>query len=382
MRAPLLLTVILALVATATVPAQHFIHTTLGPRGYSDGVLAFSAATTQRVDADTERVACKFYTRSTSAITHVDMNLNIGGTVTDTNFTIEVQTDSSDTPSGTPVGTATGAFAGPAAAGFIGAQALGSNTGALTINTPYWIVLQRASGGSLSGTDFIEARQTGATTGRINQGNVRHYNGSDWTTTAATAAECIAVYTHLDSSFSGLAHTASISTGGSGNTDIFGTNRQGVRYKVGAAIIVHGWKVAIQKTGSPSALEIVTYEGNTAEATCSMAAAQIVSNQMFICWNATPPTITAGANLYAVLRQASNGGDDSNDYDPRIYTLNATYIAAMLPTDVRYVFGTGDDPTAWTPNTAAFPVMEPIVSDLAADLSGGAAPQKRVIGGQ
>src|SRR5687768_804622 len=107
-----------------------------------------SSNSTYRIDADAEAIAMKFYADRVSPITHLDMYLDIAGTVTGTNFSLSVETDSSDAPSGTVLGAASAAFAGPAVDGWVGAQALATATGALTLNAPYWVVLRRVSGTS------------------------------------------------------------------------------------------------------------------------------------------------------------------------------------------------------------------------------------------
>lgn len=137
-----------------------------------------------RIDADTEQLAWKFYADRTSPITDIDAFVNITGTITDTNFLFEIQTDSSDTPSGVVLGAATAEWAGPAADGWTGLKALATNTGNLTVGTPYWLVLRRSSGASVSATDNIHFHSSGF---RFDRDKIRHHNGTNWTTTAVTA---------------------------------------------------------------------------------------------------------------------------------------------------------------------------------------------------
>src|SRR3989338_6017329 len=86
------------------------------------------------IDANTEKLAYKYYPTTTSPITGIDLYLTPTGAVTGVNFQIQVETDSSDVPSGTVLGSATPEFAGPSVGGFIGLKTLAVNTGNLTLN--------------------------------------------------------------------------------------------------------------------------------------------------------------------------------------------------------------------------------------------------------
>lgn len=362
----LVLTLIL-LLSALPLRAQRERMTLLHPRSFDS--FSLSVATNIRMDADGEMIACKFYADRTTAIDGIDWNVTVGGTVTDTNFTVEINADSSDAPSGTPLGAASAAFAGPAATGLTGLNTF-TDTGALTLNAAYWAVLKRASGGSLSGTDYLEGRTEG-TGNRFNGEKARHHDGTNWTNTTAVLAPCLIVFRHTGGTYSGTALTANQSS--SAQTDIFSTNRQGIKVKYGAQVKIMGARLVATKTGSPSALEIVVYEGATEKYSDQIAAAEITSAVSFVVWFASPVLLAADTDIYVVLRQAADGGSDAADYDLRTWACNATYLNASMAPDMRMVAGTGDDPTALSVVTSECPWIQPIVVDPAAEFDTPAA---------
>src|SRR3989304_1751995 len=135
------------------------------------------------MDADTEKLAVKYFPATTSPITNIDLYLAPTGTVTGVNFQIQVETNGADIPSGTVLGTATPEFAGPSAGGFIGLKTLATNTGNLTPNIPIWIVLFRSSGASLDASNYVRLARLGKAMGNYRG---RNYNGTNWTTTSIT----------------------------------------------------------------------------------------------------------------------------------------------------------------------------------------------------
>ena len=158
----------------------------------------FSTDANMTIDADTEKLAYKYFPATTSPITDIDLYLAPTGSVTGVNFQIQVETDGADIPSGTVLGSATPEFAGPAAGGFIGLKTLAVNTGNLTLNQPVWINLFRSSGTSLDASNYIRmARLYGYPVFSMNE-KVRHYNGTNWTTTTVTSAPIFLIIKHAD----------------------------------------------------------------------------------------------------------------------------------------------------------------------------------------
>lgn len=318
------------------------------------------------MDADTERLGYKYFPATTSPITDIDVYVTPTGTVTDSNFILRVETDSSDTPSGTLLGTATPEFAGPSAGGYIGLKTLATNTGNLTLNVPVWITMLWSSGGSLSGTEYIRwAHIYGRN--EVNQERVRHYNGTNWTTTSVTSYPILFVIKHLDGTYVGLPITSAI-VSPTNAIDIFGTNRQGIRMKFGSQVILRGIQIYLAKVGTPNNLVASVYEGSTLKYSGTIPQANVVNGIISPIFFTSPVLLTANTNIYVILSQESDGGTDSADYDNRIYDIQSPYIGAILPPDMRYVYGTGNDPTTYTVETTEVPMMALIIDDPAVDL--------------
>lgn len=333
------------------------------PPGVFPNTYSFTLGSGMVLDGVTKRLGYKFIMGQSDTITHVDFFLSITGVPASVQLTAEIQTDSSDTPSGTPVGTATAAF--NAATGWQGEQALGSSA-ALTVNTAYWLVVTVSTVGNLSaGTVLYQARHCGTTAEALFTGSkVRNYNGADWTTVAALSAQGYAVLKSATKRY-GVPFTAAES--GSGQADIFGTNRQGLRIKFGVPTTIMGVVGRLAKTASPAALEVAVFEGSTEKQSASLAALHITTNTFFRVGFATPVELAADTNIYVVLRQLANGGDGSNDYDLRTYPCNSAIISALYPADMRMVAGTGDDPTGYSVIETEAPILAPLIYDPAAD---------------
>ena len=141
------------------------------------------------LDGPTEQAAARFQASDTSEIDSIDCAFVVTGTVTGHTYTLEIQADNgSGLPSGTPLGAATSAFAGPASNGFVvGDVSLGSPTGALVLNASYWIVLKVASGTPDASNNLnfrLASSNSVFATNSTTYPGMRHFNGTNWTTTS------------------------------------------------------------------------------------------------------------------------------------------------------------------------------------------------------
>lgn len=369
-----ILSVLIISLIPVSLLAQRERAVNLLPLPLVQGFSITAAGATMRMDADGEMLACKFYADRTTAITGIDWNLVVGGTVTDTNFTVEVNADSSDTPSGTPLGAASAEFAGPAATGYVGLQTF-TSTGALTLNAAYWAVIKRTSGGSLSGTDFLELRRQNIT---YNREKLRHHNGTNWTTDSAVNNACLITFQHADSSYSGTPITANSSA--SSATNIGSSSAvQGVRFKYGSQIKVLGARFSLTKTSSPGAARFTVYEGDTSKYNDSLAAAELATNDTSIVWFTSPVLLAPDTNLYIII-DCPSGCDGSNNYDLRTNACTGTYIGSLLPTDLRFVSGTAGNPSTLSVSTTECPTLSPIIEDPAADFDFSSSGRRSIIG--
>ena len=332
---------------------------------------SFNNATGMVLDADNKMLAFKYFPPTTSPITDIDVCLHVNGTVTDTNFKLRVESNNADAPSGTILGTTNNAitaeFAGLAADGLTGLKTLVENTGNLTLNTPVWVVLARSSGGSLSASEYVQWRGTFGVSQFASADRLRHYNGTNWTTTAAVTSALIFIVKHLDGTVVGLPLTTA--TANTTAADIYGTNRQGVRLKSGSKLSIPGVLLNITKTGAPADLVVAVYEGSTLKYSETISVALPISQVWTPVYFSSPVPLAADANIYIVLSQAADGGSDAADYDCRVYpSISADYISALLPADMRFVYGTGNDPTAYTISNTELPIsIVPLIADTAVD---------------
>lgn len=327
------------------------------------------------LDANGEEVAIQYYPTTTSPITHVDLYLDVSGTVSDTNFDIRVESDSGGAPSGSVLGAACSKFAGPAADGWIGAKALATNTGNLTIGTPVWICLRRVDGGDLSGTDKVQLYRIGNNPSLV---IFRHFNGADWTTTSPLNSTPLMVLTHADSTLDGGVGILATTAGSSGYTDIFGNNRQAVKITTAAKITFDGVAVSLLQAGSPSDLTLTIYKGSTAQ--YGPFTITDINGRNYL---SAVVTLDADADYYFVYKQAADGGDDSNDYDMQNYDTTADFLPVSGFSQMYY--GTGDDPTAYTAVTDQIPQLALVCGSIedAFDIpaSGGGGGGLPILGG-
>lgn len=333
---------------------------------------AFSNASGMVIDATTEMIGFKYLPATTSPIVAVDIRLTLVGT--SPTFICSLWPDTADTPDtgGTQLGTDTPGWT-LAATGWTGLKVFGTDSGNLTVNTPVWIVIEYSSG-TCDGSNNIQAQARGV--GTLFD-RIRHYNGTNWTTTAAiqTAIPFI-VIKHADGTFAGIPLTAVAAR--SSQNDIYvngGTTQvQGIRFKCGAQIKVLGVAYWITKTGSPDALTWTAYEGDTSKYSESIAAASVISfaSGIFnIAWFGSPILLAADTNLYLIASQT--GTSDSNDYDLTTAVFDTTYIDAILPADFRFVYGNGTTPSGLTVSSTEFPFVFPVVANMATDFDQAAS---------
>jgi hypothetical protein len=325
---------------------------------------ALTNATGIHIQSATHRVAAKFLAGSTSPITAVDLRLNIVGTVGSQQFVSEIQSDAGDQPSGTVLGAATAAWNPPAATGWTGSKALGAPTGDLVLNTPYWLVVRNVAG-TPDATNYV--RMQHANVQVVHADKLRHFNGTDWTTVAAVSNSPIIVLTHADGGVAGYAFNANPDLT-SGVTDVFGTNRQGVRYRFGSQVSWRGVVFDAAKAGTPSDLEVALYDGSTQKAVGTVLQAQYTTAfRRGVVW--FPATVIgAGHDCYVVFRQVGDAGTDANDFDLQGGTiLDPAYAASLHATQHRFVHGTGNDPLLYTVNNLFLPYVYPLIDDPAVD---------------
>jgi len=333
----------------------------------------FSLSTTDvnlTMDADTEKLAVKYYPATTSPITDIDLYLTPTGSVTGVNFKIQVETNGADIPSDTVLGAATTEFAGPSAGGFIGLKTLVTNTGNLTPNTPVWIVLFRSSGASLDASNYIRMARMSVS---FEYPKARHYNGTNWTTTSASAYSVCLVIKHADGTYVGMPISSNYGYPTNGGY-IYGTNRNGIKIKFGSKVFLRGIQVVLYKTGTPNSLVVSVFEGSTLKYSETILQTSILSATGIPMYFTSPILLASNTDIYITLKQESDGGNSSNYYRSYIYDIaSVNYIECLCSPNLRFIYGTGDDPTLYNIETTEVPNINPIIDDPAIDLDEGAS---------
>jgi len=334
---------------------------------------AVASSTASRVDASTERVAASFVAGLTSAIASVDLHLNFVGNSGDVTFRVGIQADSAGAPDGTYLGSADALFAGQNNTGavWIGLQTLmdaaghttPTNTGALTIGKKYWVVVDVTTAGSIGAAIYIELFRDTV----FSETYFALYTGT-WTKTAGAGT---VIVKHADNSITGWPLTASGQLHDAAldiyvNTGV--SQRQGLRFKSGAPVMIVGLDVLQNSTNTPGNLTAKLYEGATQKAASpAIPVGEIIDANWTRILFTTPVLCAADTNLYLIIEQ--DGTSDSNDYDVYGTTYPVAYVAAMEPgADWRFVYGTGADPTTYTVDSSGFsPRIVPLIADMAAD---------------
>lgn len=328
-------------------------------------------ATNIVLDGSTEKIAFRFRAMKTSGITDVAVNLSVTGSpgMFRAGIFAETVSGSSFYPdTATQLGGYTGNFSAPASpGGFTALLALGTATGDLSVNSYYWLVIEYVSG-TIDASNYIQARRYGSTylVGELWQA-ARHFNGTNWTTTSAYEQIPCIVLKHADGTYSGQPMTAAQSFT---SNDIYGTNVQGIKFKVGAQLKIQGVGFCCStKTGTPGDLTATLYEGDTSKASGSLAANRITANSYLEISFDTPALVAADTDLYLIL--SNSGGSSGNYYRAAGYSLASDdYVGAVLPPDWRTVYGSLGVPSGLTVNTSTIvPIaLLPYILDPALDL--------------
>lgn len=336
----------------------------LSPLGAPYVQYNFGTATSCVIDGATKRVAFKFKTGGAITITAINARFAVTGSPV-ANLIAQIETDSSDTPSGVLVGTATAAFAGPVASGWTGEKALGSSA-SLSANTSYWLVIKVDAVTTLDASNLWTAQRSSNV--RINGEKVKASADSGVTyPTSFNGSGCIILV--ATGVYYGYPIDASIAR--SAQNDIFSTNRQGLRFKLGAPATLLGFLTRLNVAGTPSTLLVKVFTGDTESATyqTTIALADIETGIDTVIAFAGGASLPAGTYIYIILSQTADGGTDANDYDLYTWAINSSYVSAVEPTDWRFVAGASNTPSSLTVVTGELPYLFPILTDPATEIT-------------
>jgi hypothetical protein len=310
------------------------------------------------LDGTTEKLGFRFFASGASAITHVNVRLNIVGTPGSFRTGIFTDDGTGNTPNA-QVGDWTGTWAAPGADGMSGAQALATDTGDLTPGAAYWVVIEYVSG-TLDGSNYIQLQRLANVGASLSMVLCRHHNGTNWTTTTSQTATPIFTLTHADGDLTGYLAGQSASISNSSATAIYGSNREALRFRSGAQMRVYGCLFMIDKVGTPtSGLVISVYEGDTLKSTITHAAGFVAdsSGSTFPALFDDPPLLSADTDLFIVFEHESAGGSGSQYY--RLWVtrcISEAEVELLAGEHWKMVYGSGN-PSTMTPVTTEIPFV-------------------------
>lgn len=345
-----------------------------------------SALTSHVLDASTEKLAWSFVARETTEITAVNAYLRgVGAPSAD--IILSIQSDNANKPSGTVLGatnnakSAAFAFAPGAAYAWTGEQALSETTGALTINTRYWLVMEISGTPTLlDGSNYYQTCMKGSGLAvRSDAASVGYYTGGAWTVGSYQASFVLkrgaGVYT-------GLPTPQAVVYRGTNNiwcdSDTSVDWRQGIRYKVGVQHYCAGIRVYIDYVGTPpEGLIFDLFEESTLkQSTVEIEPALVAYGDTGVAFFqfSSFVLLSANTNIYIIGRQAtSTGGAAANSYAiPCIDVSDNNYAQCLVDPDMNFAFvhGSGSDPTSFTVEDAQYvPFMIPCITNIVDDLT-------------
>lgn len=313
------------------------------------------------IQSATQKIAIRFRATSTEAVSIVNVRLGTTGTVSGMNWKMGIFTDNSGVPGAILGGyTAEFSFSG---GGWVGEKSLATNTGALTLNSAYWLVVEHSSGTVPDASNYIALVTVGA---QIDESVeiCRKYNGTDWTTIASINNFSLFYAISTPNSYY---YGNGYANGSNPGTDIFGVNRQGIRFKVGTWTRFTGIGIDLIKTGSPNDLVITVYEDSVPKYSETIPAATITSGREIAIAFGSSVFIKPNSTVDIVLKQSSDGGTDANDYD---LETRSYLLSNVVDNDYYVTTGTGDTPLSYTTTQTQIADMWPYI-DFGTDIYSG-----------
>lgn len=346
----------------------------LTPMSYAELTSAHQNLSGMIIDAATEMLAEKFWPDSAEDVTAADMYVTVVGDCSGINFKLQIETDSSDAPSGSVVGAASSAFAGPNVAGgatqWLGGGTNPVNLGAsctVALNQPYWKVLYVTSGAP-DGSHSIQLR------GNFNSApgdhKVRHHNGTNWTTTTAVTTESVSIVKYNSGKIQGFGCTAAAIRSATANDIYVNSNVnqvQGLRLKFGCQVKIPMVFLRLQKTGTPNDLVCTVYENDVSTKQTATIDDTYIQNGVRFCFRfASPVWLAPNKNINIVLSQT--GTSDSHDYDTYTLSTIAAYYSLYYTSGQGFIYGNLGTPDALTLSTVEVPHIYPAIEFIESEM--------------
>lgn len=321
------------------------------------------------MDANTERLGFVYRPRTTSPITNIAVLVHVVGSP----GPLKVGVFGSDAaaltrPGSTQYGDYTAGFS-PADYAWTAWQELLTNTGNLVVGTQYWVVLERSSG-TIDGSNLYQSayRDTSAASAVL-RGYATYYTTS-WQ--APSNGHPLFLVQHADGTIGG-ALPFTPSTPGTAAPHIFGSNKQGIRFRVGAKLNVVGFSLLLTRAGTPTNLIATLYEGDVQKDQVTVSNQQELrsgnTNVNHIVFGGDY-ALAADTDCYIIFSQA--GILDTDDWALHTQTLTTTpsglTLANAVPANFAYVAGSAAVPSALTASTTLIPLCIPFWVDSENDI--------------
>lgn len=315
---------------------------------------------TYKMDAEGHRFAWRFFPWSTSPITHVDCMLRPIGDCSAWEMTYSIQSDdgggrTNGKPSGTILGATNNA---KATSGCVNGSptlwwpgwtvggaplALAENTGALTLNQPYWFVCENTVAANAGASHYIYSyryvmtRFYGWDLTRIDDGSGNYTH----VTAGVNVAPMLMVNT--DGEWDGL--VSGTQTNLTDIPRIYGANFRGARYRIGGQYTIAMITARIGYAGTPSNLIVRVRVNGVTKTEEEIPRGYIAGTNpgMYTLPLQTAVDVPAWATVDILLFQKDGDGDTSNYWE-----LNSHYgyggdNAWNSNARWRYVYGTDQD---------------------------------------
>jgi hypothetical protein len=284
-------------------------------------------------------IAQQFTAPANIEVSGADFRCTVTGTLTGSKFILEIQTNSSDQPTGTVVGSGSvGAFF--TSSGFFGYIQQFQATASLNRNQLYWLVMRQATGEDCTDTNYVTPTTYGGSSNNAVGGRLRKYSGSLNTWTASSSQNYSGTWVlEYNGGHVGQGMNLQAASGPS----LYGNTAQGLKFRVKNRQYTDGFMIAGTFVGSPAGdFKANFYKNNQLIQSWSLSLGNI-------------PNVNGGARYYNL--SSSYLLEPGNDYFVYGYQANNTGSSAnyyrISRTQPHSVWGFLERPDLWTDVTAS-----------------------------
>lgn len=322
----------------------------------------------------TQRIGIRFQVPATTTIASGAFFYDITGTMTGITSQMHIETHMGSTtniygqPSGVTVGSGTSAYAVPSADGFTAVQNFGADT-TLYPNTPYWLVIEDGGGTAPTGSKFYGASTLSGTTGRTSgSAAVEQHTGVSWGSLVYGGGDASYYLVDTNGKMYGYPYNTS-GVSNNATARVGGTNRVGLRFKVGGNALLSGVSAMVTKQNvNLGNLEFNLYQGNQLMWSRVIASSSIVSSRLNYVTLDNPVILSPNATYTLYLHQENDGGNTTTlYYGVTSHGFIAGTEDAFEIENWGFYNGTSADPTTFTYNSTLSIGIIPLIKNITTD---------------